>query len=454
MHEITGAEHVRVDDADLAFYGQDSLQLFKPAPAAIVFPASTDEVQQIVSLANEHQVALVPSGGRTGLSGGATACDGEIVVAFDRMNKILEFDATSRTVRCQAGVITEQLQRFAEDRDLFYPVDFAACGSSQIGGNISTNAGGIKVIRYGMTRNWIVGLTVVTGSGQALHLNKGLTKNNTGYDLRHLFIGAEGTLGLVTEATISLTGKPANSAVMLLGLAGTMDLLPVLQAFQAKIEINAFEYFGEQALEKVIARGGMQRPLDTVTPVYVLVEFETKTEADEDMALAAIEQCMEDGWALDGIISQSRAQAAGLWRLREDISETLSHWSPYKNDLSVIVSKVPEFLHEIDAVIHASYPDFEVISYGHIADGNVHINVLKPEALSLAEFKASCEIVNEKLFSVVESYGGSVSAEHGVGLLKKPYLRYTKSADELALMKQIKQVFDPNGIMNPGKIFD
>ena len=206
--DIVGEKKVRLDAESLDVYGKDWTKVVDPSPAAIIFPRSIEQVQAIVKLANQHQIALVPSGGRTGLSGGAMAANGELVIAFDDMNQITDFNAIDRTVRCGAGVITEQLQNFADEQGLLYPVDFASSGSSQIGGNISTNAGGIKVIKYGMTREWVAGLTVVTGAGEVLDLNMGLKKNNSGYDIRQLFIGAEGTLGFIVDATMRLSRQP------------------------------------------------------------------------------------------------------------------------------------------------------------------------------------------------------------------------------------------------------
>lgn len=428
--------------------------MFDAAPTAVVLPGCTDEVAAIVRLANQRQFALVPSGGRTGLSGGACACNGELVVAMDRMNRILAFDAPGRSVTCQAGVVTAQLQHYAAERGLYYPVDFAASGSSQIGGNVSTNAGGIKVIRYGMTRNQVLGLQVVTGAGQVLQLNAGLVKNNTGYDLRQLFIGAEGTLGIVTEVTVGLTRPPGDLRVMLLAVPGFEALMEVLQYFRGQLDLTAFEFFSDAALVKVTANAGLVRPLGCTAPMYALLEFECDSDARLSQALAAFEHCVTEGWVQDGTLSQDSRQAAALWRLREDISSTLSRWTPYKNDLSVTVSRVPQFLAEVTALVDAGYPGWESISYGHIGDGNVHLNVLKPEGMPRDEFSAHCASVSEGIFRIVRRFEGSVSAEHGIGLLKKPYLGYTRSADEIALMKQVRSVFDPNGVMNPGKIFD
>ncbi|MGE6793660.1 FAD-binding oxidoreductase [Pseudomonas guineae] len=441
-------------DADsLNTYGKDWTKHFAPAPLAIAFPKSIEQVQAIVRWANQRQVALVPSGGRTGLSAGAVAANGEVVVAFDYMNQILEFNEFDRTAVCQPGVVTKQLQMFAEDKGLYYPVDFASAGSSQIGGNIGTNAGGIKVIRYGMTRNWVAGLKVVTGTGELLELNKDLIKNATGYDMRQLFIGAEGTLGFVVEATMRLDRAPKNLTAMVLGTADFDSIMPVLHAFQNKLDLTAFEFFSDKALAKIMARGDVPAAFETDCPFYALLEFEATTEEVAEAALATFEHCVEQGWVLDGVMSQSEQQLQNLWKLREYISETISHWTPYKNDISVTVSKVPAFLHDIDAIVGEHYPDFEIVWFGHIGDGNLHLNILKPENLSKDEFFAKCATVNKWVFETVQKYNGSISAEHGVGMTKRDYLTYSRSDAEIGYMKAIKAVFDPNGIMNPGKIF-
>lgn len=445
---------VLTDAADLESYGKDWTRIYAPNPVAIVLPKTTEQVQALVRFANENRVALVPSGGRTGLSAGAVAANGEVVIAFDNMNQILDFSASDRLVRCQAGVVTEQLQNFAEENGLYYPVDFASAGSSQLGGNISTNAGGIKVIRYGMSRDWVAGLKVVTGKGDILDLNKDLEKNNTGYDLRHLFIGAEGTLGFITEATMKLSRQPDNLTVLVLGLNDLSNTMDVLKTFQGGLDLTAYEFFSHQAMGHVLAHGQVPAPFETEAPYYALLEFEATSDQVMEDAMSLFEQCMENGWVLDGVISQSETQAQNLWQLRERISESIAPRTPYKNDISVVVSKVPGFLQEIDELVAEQYPDFEIIWFGHIGDGNLHLNILKPEDMAKEDFFEKCQQVNKWVFEIVEKYQGSVSAEHGVGMTKKPYLQYTRSEAEIAYLRGIKQVFDPNGIINPGKIFD
>lgn len=444
---------LKTDPADLEHYGRDWTRRWTPAPLAIALPATVEEVQAIVRWANEHAIAIVPSGGRTGLSGGAVAAHGELVLSLERMNKPRAFDAIDRTLTVQAGMALEALHNEAKEHGLIYPVDFASRGSCSIGGNIATNAGGIRVIRYGNTREWIAGLKVVTGTGELLELNKALVKNSSGYDLRHLFIGAEGTLGIVVEATVKLTDPPPPTNVMLLALPTFEVLMQVFAAFRSRLQLEAFEFLTDVALKHVLAHGA-QNPFEQTYPYYVVTEYATGDENREAAALAAFEHCMEQGWVLDGAISQSEAQAQQLWRLREGITESVACYVPYKNDISVRLSAMPAFLAETQALLGEAYPHFEVVWFGHIGDGNLHINVLKPEDMAQDEFVRQCEQVTKLLAAALERHGGSISAEHGIGLVKKPYLSSTRSEAEIALMRGIKRVLDPNGVMNPGKLFD
>ncbi len=446
-------EQVAIDPMSLENYGQDWTRFTPPAPKAIVFPRNTAEVVAIVECARRCRFALVPSGGRTGLSGGACAANGEVVVSMDKINAIAPVNLTDRTVTVGAGAITQNVQQAASDAGLFYPVDFASSGSSQIGGNIATNAGGINVIRYGMTRDWVAGLTVVTGKGEILELNKGLMKNNTGLDFRHLFIGSEGILGFITEATLKLTSPPKDPTVLVLGLSDMNAIMSVLGSIQSTTPLLAYEFFSELAVAKVVEHAGVARPFETRAPFYALVEFERENEMTDARIFEAVEKCMEEAWVVDAVMSQSVAQARALWRLREDISETISQWTPYKNDISSTVSKVPQLLSAVNAVVHENYPDWDVVWYGHIGDGNLHLNILKPDNLRIEDFKARCNEVSTDIFDAIKKLGGSVSAEHGVGTLKAPYLNYTKSDSEIDAMRAIKDIFDPDGILNPGKVF-
>jgi len=444
---------LKTDAADLEHYGRDWTRRWTPAPLAIALPGTVEEVCEVVRWANRHGVAVVTSGGRTGLSGGAVAANGELVLSLERMNRVLEFDPVDRSLTVQAGIALEAVQEAARERGLQYPVDFAARGSCSIGGNIATNAGGIRVIRYGNTREWVAGLKVVTGTGEVLDLNRGLVKNSSGYDLRHLMIGSEGTLGIVVEATLRLADPPPAGSVMLLALPSFEVLMRVFAEFRARLRLEAFEFFTDVALRHVLAHGA-QAPFAETHPYYVVTEFDGGDEAAEAAAMAAFEHCMEQGWIVDGVISQSGAQAAQLWRLREGITESIARYTPYKNDVSVRVSAMPAFLERAQALLGGAYPQYEVVWFGHIGDGNLHINVLKPDGVPGADFVAHCEQVTKLLAQALHEHGGSISAEHGIGLVKKPYLDSTRSPAEIALMRGVKRVFDPNGILNPGKLFD
>tara|TARA_R110002072_G_scaffold1369_15_gene11436 strand:+ start:8839 stop:10227 length:1389 start_codon:yes stop_codon:yes gene_type:complete len=454
LAEQVGADCIATDRLTMESHGRDWTRFYEPNPLAVVFPRDIEAVQSIVHFARKHKISLVPSGGRTGLSGGAVARNQELVVSLDKMNRILGFNETELSVDLEAGVVTEVLQNFAAEKGLQYPVDFASSGSSQIGGNIATNAGGIKVLRYGLTRDWVIGLTVVTGRGDILHLNKGLVKNATGYDLRHLFIGSEGSLGIIVGATLELTAAQNNPEVLLLCAARMQDVMLVLKKFREHVQLCAFEFFGENALQHVLGEKSGSHPFSEPTPYYVLLEFENSSPADMEAAMHAFESCLEAGWISDGIVSQSEAQRRELWSYREGISEAITPYTPYKNDISVRVSLVPEFLDAVEALVEKEYPQFEIVWFGHIGDGNVHLNILRPEDWAVDAFKKECEKVTHGVMSIVETFEGSVSAEHGVGLLKRDQLGFTRSPAEIEMMKGIKAVFDPSGIMNPGKVFE
>lgn len=445
-------DQIKTDEESLKYWGKDWTTYFDIKATAIVFPRSTEDVVAIVKWARKNKIALVPSGGRTGLSGSAVASQGEVVVSFDQMNKIKDFSAVDQSVVIEPGVVTEALQEFAHSKNLFYPVDFAATGSSQMGGNIATNAGGIKVVRYGLTREWIIGLKVVTGAGEVLELNNGLVKNATGYDLRHLFIGSEGTLGFIVEATIRLAPAPPPMKVLVMAVSGLDAVMKVFSEFKTKTSLVAFEMFSDKALNKVLENTGLPAPLETKASFYVLAEVEARNEQDEEHALGVFEKCLEEGWVIDGVISQSDVQASTFWRYREDISESLAKYSPYKNDIAVTISKVPPFMDDLDEVLAQAYPTWEVVWFGHIGDGNLHINILRPSGMSKEEFVKECRKVDVMVFETVKKYKGSISAEHGVGMTKRSFLNYTRSEAEIEIMRSIKKAFDPDMIMNPGKV--
>lgn len=458
IHQISAALSpitLLSDNLSLEKYGRDRTHFTPAAPLAIVLPESIEQIQKIIKYAAEHNIAVTPSGGRTGLTGAATASKGELVIAMDKMNKITQINTIERTVVCEAGVILQELHEYTEENGLFYPVSLAAKGSCQIGGNIATNAGGINVIHYGCTRQWVAGLKVVTGTGELLELNtSGLMKDNTGYALHELFIGSEGTLGIIAEATLRLTRQPHQLQVIVLGHESLDDVIHTLKIFQKSTDLTAFETFDQLALDKVIQQQNIPRPFDTNTPFYSLIEFEYDNELTEERIMSAFEICMENGWVMDGVLSQNESQREQLWRCREDISETLSHETPYKYDVSVPVTKIPEFYKKATQLLKKQITQLTSVWFGHVGDGNLHLNILQPKGMKTSLFQQICEKINPELFALLQQMHGSISAEHGIGLLKKPYLHFSRTESEIALMRQIKYVFDPKGIMNPGKIFD
>jgi len=454
LHEILKPHQTKTDTESLNYYGKDWTTYFDIKAQAIVFPESISDVQHIVHWANKNNICLVPSGGRTGLSGAAVATQNEVVVSFEKMNKIKNFNPIDRLVVCEPGVIIEELQSFAVGKNLFYPVDFAARGSSQVGGSIATNAGGIKVLRYGMTRDWVAGLKVVTGTGELLDLNKGLIKNATGYDLRHLFVGSEGTLGFIVEATLRLTTPPPPLKTLLLSCSSLDQIMNVYNLFKEICTLTAFEMFSDKALTFVLESTKLPHPFTNPSPFYAVLEIECPHDSTEDTILQCFEKGIELHFMTDGLLAQSEEQARIFWRYREQISESLSRFSPYKNDLSVTISAVPGFVEELDRVLTQSYPTWTVVWFGHIGDGNLHINILRPSELSKEEFVKECQKVDSLVFKVTQKFSGSISAEHGVGLTKKPFLPFARSNGEIQIMKQIKSIFDPKNIINPGKLID
>jgi FAD/FMN-containing dehydrogenase len=441
------------DPAELAEFGRDWTRVHTPAPSALALPRSADEVAAVVKLARRHHVPIVPSGGRTGLAGGAVAAKGEIVLSLSRMRKMDAVDVLGATVRVEAGAVTEAVHQHCAPHGLTWPVDFASKGSSHVGGNIATNAGGVKVIRYGLTRQWVLGLEVVLASGEQLVLNGALEKNNTGFDLRQLFIGSEGTLGIITAATLKLTRLPGKLDVFLFAVP---DLAGVLRLFrEARVgpfTITAYEFFTDLCLARVRRHRNVRPPFAETSPYYVLLEVEGSTP---DAIETWITSLFERELVSDGTLAQHAADARALWELREGISESLSATGlPHKNDIALPIARLEAFCAELEASMATRYPGWEICLFGHIGDGNLHVNVMKPDNLDKAAFLAKTKEADRAMFELVAAHQGSISAEHGVGLLKKDYLPYSRTPEELTLLRAIKRAVDPENLLNPGKILD
>jgi FAD/FMN-containing dehydrogenase len=437
-------------------YASDWTRHHEPRASAVAFPRSTAEVSTLLRLCFEHEVWVVPSGGRTGLAGGAVATRGELVLSLEKMNAIGALDTAALTLHVEAGAITEAVHERCRAQGLTWPIDLAAKGSSQIGGNIATNAGGVRVIRYGPTRQWVLGLTAVTMGGAVLRPGGALEKNNTGPDLRQLLIGSEGILAVVTEAVLKLTRLPPPTSVLLFALVDVQAALRLCDAARrGPFGVTALEMFTEACLLEVELRGKGRSPLATRAPVYALLEAEPTSPLGEAALDGWLAGLLEDGLVIDGVKADTPAKARALWALRENITASLGERGlVHKDDVAVPVSALPAFVHDLQELFAARYPELELFLFGHIGDGNLHVNLPKPAALAKDAFLARMAEVDHALGAVLQGYAGSVSAEHGIGLLKKPLLAYTRSPEELALVKAIKRAFDPKDLLNPGKVID
>ena len=472
LRGLLGDASVISTGEDLAYYGADRCRGGWPvAPGAIALPSTIEQVQALARLCTRERVAIVPSGGRTGLTGAATATAGELVVSLERLNTIFGVDVPGRLLRCEAGATVEAVQQAAGEVGLAYPVDFAAKGSAQIGGTIATNAGGVKVIRHGLTRERVVGLEVVLADGERMSLGGELVKNNTGYDLRQLFIGSEGTLGLIVGATLSLTQPPAGHVVALCSLADEGAVLELFTRLRrSPLTLSAFECFDRGCVDRVVEHRGVDQagPLAELGPMQVLVEIElgpldlSTGEGDDegeseggafDLLVELLADAQDEGLILDASIAQTEAQARELWAWREDISEALHAYTPHKADVSVPVRAVARFVARWREAVRVALPELPALCFGHVGDGNLHLNLLRPAQMSLDAFLGRCHSFDPTMYGLVREFEGSVSAEHGIGLLKRDYLGHTRSAREIASMQAIKQIFDPLGLLNPGKVF-
>ena len=401
-------DFVTTDEDELREFGRDWTRAVDPAPSCVVFPRTTAEVSRFLALATTYRVAVVPSGGRTGLAGGAVAAHGEAVLSLSRMRAMQPIDELGMTVRVQAGAVTEAVHQYAAEKGLTWPVDFASKGSSQVGGNLSTNAGGVKVIRYGLTRQWVLGLQVVLASGQILELGGALEKDNTGPDLRQLFIGSEGTLGVITEATLKLTKLPHEHDVFLfaLGPDDSGGLGHVLRLFfearRAPFTVSAYEFFTQACLDRLVRHRARRLPFTEPHPVYVLLEIERTGERSPAVD-TWLEAQLGAGYVQDAIMAQSGAEQRELWSFREGISESLSATGmPHKNDISLPIAGLEAFVQELGHVFETRYPDFEICLFGHVGDGNLHVNVMKPDAMPREEFLARTHEADATMFELVE----------------------------------------------------
>lgn len=454
--KLLGETYVLTGEADLKAWGTDWTKVFEPKPLCVVLPSSTEDVSKILSYCNTNELAVTPSGGRTGLCAGAVASDGEIVVNLTRMSKIMAVDTTGLTLTAEAGVTTQALQDAAKENGLFFPLDLASKGTCQIGGNIATNAGGVKLIKYGGTREQVLGLEVVLASGEILDMNVALRKNNSGYDLKHLFIGSEGTLGIVTKAVLRLMPKPRNLQLAIMAVGDFISIPKILAVCSQKsASVTAFEFFTEVAHKIVLQRlPGARTPFKDISPFYVLLEIEQPGREPELEEL--LEALFEEGLITDAAIAANSTQFKEFWGLRENITESLAaHGQVRKNDISLAIDKLDGFVKALQVLLLSKRPkDMEIVFFGHIGDGNLHINYVSPKTRDSKDFHAEAREIEEGVFKLLASFKGSISAEHGIGLTKKKDLHFTRTDSEVSWMRMTKKMWDPKGILNPGKIFD
>lgn len=457
---VVGPKGIITDAADMAPHLAEERGLFVGKALAVVKPATTAEVAEVVRLCADAGVPIVPQGGNTGLVGGNIPFEHgrEIVLNTSRMNTIRSIDPTNYTITVEAGVVLETIQQAADEAGCLFPLALGAQGSCQIGGNISSNAGGVNVLKYGNTRELVLGLEVVLPDGTVWNNMKSLGKDNTGYALKHLFIGGEGTLGIITAAVLKLYPKPVEQQTALCALSDVHDVTKVLSRARALSgdAVTAFELIGRFGMELVDRHlDGVSDPFDAPHPWYVLVEF-SSSRPDSDLRGAFetfLEAAFEEGLIADAVIAESLDQGKMFWRIREGLPEAQKHeGASIKHDVSVPVSRVPEFLDRATAAVVAALPGIRPCPFGHVGDGNIHYNLTQPVGMDPKEYLALWEEMNRIVHDIIVDMEGSISAEHGVGRLKVDEIVHYKQPEEIDLMRRIKTALDPKGIMNPGKV--
>ncbi len=446
LEELVGASHVAIGAAAKEIAQSAWTRLGEPA--AVVRPASTEEVAALMRLAHAEDLSMTPWGGRTGLVDGAKA-DGGIALSLERMRDIESIDKVASTMTVQAGCTVQAACEAAEEAGLFLPLDLGSRGSATIGGVISTNAGGNRVLRYGMVRDMVLGLEAVLADGTVVNALNHLIKNNTGYDIKQLFIGSEGTLGVVTRAVLRLRPKPASQNAAFLGVDRFEALAPLLRILEADLggELSAFEVMWPQFYELVTTEPARGRPvLPPGQAFYVLVEaLGADPAGDGERFEAALMRTIEAGLVADAAVAKTGAERARMWALRDDVGQTARNGPTVVFDISLPISEMEAYLAEVRAALAARWPAAELVVFGHLGDGNLHL-------IAGVGDRGARHAVEEIVYGLLRRRGGSVSAEHGIGLSKRAYLAYSRSPAEIALMRRLKTALDPRNVLNPGKV--
>ena len=459
LRAAVGAAHV-LTEGDLSAYELDWRQRYRGRALAVVRPGSTLEVAQVVRTCAAHGAGIVAQGGNTGLVGGSVpdASGTQVLLNLARMNRIRATDAANLTMTVEAGCVLQAVQDAAAAQGLLYPLSLAAEGSCTVGGTLATNAGGTQVLRFGNARELCLGLEVVTASGEVWHGLSGLRKDNTGYDLRDLFIGSEGTLGIITAATLKLHPQPVAVTTAMASLATLADAVALLQLAQARLGagLTGFEVMQRHALALVRKHfAQLAQPLPEAEWTVLLEQSDSESEAHAREGFEALlEAALERGMISDAAVASSQAQSAAMWQLRESIPLAQSaEGLNIKHDISLPISAIPAFVAGTDAALQQAFPGARLVNFGHLGDGNLHYNVQAPATGDAAAFLRDCEpAVNALVFDAVAAHGGSISAEHGIGALKRDAMAARKSPVALQMMRAIKQALDPHGLMNPGRV--
>ena len=460
IRAIVGSTGLITAPQEVAPYASDWRKRYVGRPAAVVKPASTAEVAAVVRACADSRTAIVPQGGNTGLCGAATpdASGTQIILNLSRVNRVREVDARNNTMTAEAGCVLANLQKAAEEAGRLFPLSLAAEGSCEIGGNLSTNAGGTAVLRYGNARELVLGLEVVLPSGEVWDGLRGLRKDNTGYDLKQLFIGAEGTLGVITAAVLKLFPLPKSHATAVVALQSPEKALALLERVLGACgeRLTGFELFSDFCLSLVLRHfRDTTAPFPRRFPHYVLMEFSDTQPGEGVRALAegVLEAALVEKNILDAVVAQSETQARAFWKLREFISEAQAHEGPnIKHDVSIPISRIADFISATDQELARAHAGVRLVTFGHLGDGNLHYNVSAPEGVAADVFVKNTAAINRLVHDSVARFGGSISAEHGLGQLKREEIRRYKSPLELELMRKLKRALDPDGIMNPGKV--